>query len=100
SLRRELITRCSTQIAGRISLLVGVTDTSLSDSIQLARHAAGAGAAAVVVSSPFYLPLEQNELGAFIRALAAEQPLPIFLYNIPSLTRTAFDPDTIERLAE
>src|SRR5882757_7217083 len=39
AVRRDLITRCSDQIAARIPLLVGVTDTSLTESIHLASHA-------------------------------------------------------------
>lgn len=97
---RELVQRTCRQVAGRAPVLVGVTDTRVGDSIALGRWAADAGAAAVVVSTPYYLPLEQQELVSYVDAVVAEQPLPVFLYNIPGLTKTAYEPDTVVRLSE
>ena len=34
------------------------------------------------------------------RAFAAELPLPVFLYNMPSHTKVAFEPETVRRLIE
>ena len=55
-LRCELIDRTCTQVAGRIPVLVAVTDTSFVESVNLANHAADAGAAAAVFSAPYYFP--------------------------------------------
>jgi 2-dehydro-3-deoxy-D-pentonate aldolase len=99
-LKAELIDRTCQRVAGRVPVLVGVTDNAVVRALETARRAAEAGAAAVVVSTPYYIPLEQAELLAYVRAIVAEQPLPVFLYNIPRLTRTAFEPETIARLAE
>jgi 4-hydroxy-tetrahydrodipicolinate synthase len=54
----------------------------------------------VVVSTPFYLPLEQQELVGYVKAIVTHQPLPCYLYNIPALTKTAYEPSTVVRLAE
>jgi dihydrodipicolinate synthase/N-acetylneuraminate lyase len=35
----------------------------------------------------------------YVERFASESPLPIFLYNIPSLTKTAFDPQTVGQAA-
>src|SRR6266550_5791789 len=51
-LRRDLINRTLRHVNGRVPVLVGVTDTFVGESISLARHAADAGAAAVVVTVP------------------------------------------------
>ncbi len=96
-LRRELITRACQLVAGRVPVLVGVTDTALVESLNLADHAAGAGAAAVVLAPPPYFPLEQSGLGSFLETLAPELPLPLFLYNIPALTKITFEPATVQR---
>jgi dihydrodipicolinate synthase/N-acetylneuraminate lyase len=100
AVRRELIQRSCRVIAGRIPVLVGVTDTRVAESISLAQYSAEAGASGVVVSAPYYLPLEQEELIAYVKAVVVEQPLPLFLYNIPSLTKTAYAIETVLRLAD
>src|SRR5688572_3269608 len=100
NLRRELIRRTCQLVAGRVPVLVGVTDTRVTESVSLANFAAESGASAVVVSTPFYLPLEQQELVAYVKAIVSHQPLPCYLYNIPALTKTAYEPATVVRLAE
>lgn len=98
--RRDLIARVARQVAGRVPLLVGISDTSIAESLALASHATVAGAAAVVVTAPYYLPPSQAELINYVRTIAAGQPLPVILYNIPSLTKAAFEVETVLRLAD
>jgi 4-hydroxy-tetrahydrodipicolinate synthase len=95
-----VITRAIAITAGRVPVLVGVTDPCVDDSLALARFSADAGASAVVASVPYYVPPAQDELESWVRRIAAQQPLPIFLYNIPILTKTAYAPDTVARLSQ
>jgi 4-hydroxy-tetrahydrodipicolinate synthase len=94
-IRHELIERACKQVAGRVPVLVGITDPSFMESVRLAEHAQDAGADAVVLAPPFYFPISQADLRMYLRAMAAEVPLPIFLYNIPSHTRVGFDLETL-----
>jgi 4-hydroxy-tetrahydrodipicolinate synthase len=97
---RELVRRTCRLVRERVPVLVAVTDTRVSNSIAMGRWAAKVGASAVVVSTPYYLPLEQEEVIGYVRAVVGGQPLPVFLYNIPQLTKTAFELETVMRLAE
>jgi 4-hydroxy-tetrahydrodipicolinate synthase len=99
-LRRELITRTCQQVRGRVPVLVGITDTSFVESIEIARHAADAGARALVTSAPYYFPAGQPELLEYTQHLVAELPLPLFLYNMPTMTKTPFELDTVARLLD
>jgi 4-hydroxy-tetrahydrodipicolinate synthase len=99
-LRRELVDRVCRQVAGRVPVLVGVTDTSFVESVELARHAAEQGAQAVVLAAPYYFPAAQPELVEYIENIADEMPLPLFLYNMPSHTKLSFEPDTVRRAIE
>jgi len=99
-LRRELISRVCRQVDGRIPVLVGITDTAFEESLQLARHAAEAGADALVLAAPYYFPAGQTELTSYVEHLVSELPLPLMLYNMPSLTKIWFEVDTVRRLAE
>lgn len=99
-LRCELIERVADQVAGRVPMVVGVTDTSLAESLQIAEHAADHGAAAVVLAPPYYFPAGQAELWRFVERLAEQSPLPLVLYNMPSHTKLSFEPATIARAVE
>jgi len=98
-LRRELIDCVTKQVAGRVPVLVGVTDTSFVETVSLSRHAADAGATALVLATPYYFPAGQTELFDYVENLVRELPLPLVLYNMPSLTKVWFEIETLERLA-
>jgi dihydrodipicolinate synthase/N-acetylneuraminate lyase len=88
------------RVAGRVPVLIGVTDPSFVDALRLAKIAAEFGADAVVIGPPYYLPLSQSELAAYIERFAAASPLPVLLYHIPSLTKVGFEIDTVRRLLD
>lgn len=98
--RRELVDRTCSQVAGRIPILVGITDTAASESVALAEHAARAGADALVCSAPYYFPIDQEDLAGYFTRLVPRLPLPVLLYNIPSMTRVSFAVSTLRRLTE
>jgi len=97
-LRRELIERTCRQVRGRIPVLVGITDTSFVEAVALAELAAAAGARAVVTAGPFYLPPAQPELIDYVEHLVRELPLPLYLYNMPQLTKVTFEMETLRHL--
>ena len=99
-LRAEMIERTCRQVAGRLPVLVGITDTSITESESLAAKAAECGADAVVSAQPYYYAAAQPELIYFYSRLADKLPLPLFLYNMPSHTKVSFEPATVRRLAE
>jgi dihydrodipicolinate synthase/N-acetylneuraminate lyase len=96
-LRRELIERACAQVAGRVPVLVGVTDTAVVEALNVSAFAAKQGASALVVAPPYYFPNSQPELDEYIHHLAPELPLPLFLYNMPSHTKTTLELDTVRR---
>ena len=100
SLREEMIKQTSKILKGRLPLLVGISDTSLSDSIRLSYSAAEYGADAVVSAAPYYFAAAQPELIDFYEALIPKIALPIYLYNMPTHTKVSFAPSTLYRLSE
>ena len=96
-LRRELIERVCKQVKKRVPVLVGITDTAFVESVNIANAAADFGADAVVVAPPYYLPEAQPELQEYLDHLVAELPLPLFIYNMPALTKVHFELDTVRR---
>ena len=98
-LRGELVDYVCNAVGTQIPVLVGVTDTSATETISMAEHAARAGASAVVLAPPFYFGLTQGELLGYLERIVPALPLPVFLYNNPSLTRTTIAPETARRAA-
>ena len=99
-LKAEVVERGCRQVAGRVPIMVGVTDPSFADAIRLAEVAGKAGADVVVIAPPYYLPLDQTELAAHVERFAAASPLPVLLYHIPSLTGVGFGAECVRRLLD
>lgn len=100
NLRVEMIKHTSRILNKRVPLLVGITDTSIVDSLSLSRVACECGADAVVSAPPYYFATGQPELAEYYEKLIAQLELPIFLYNMPTHTKVSFGVETIKRLAE
>lgn len=99
-LRYRMIEKVCRQVNGRIPVLVGISDTSLTESLRLAERAKAFGAAAVVSAPPYYYAPAQQELIDFYHDLAEKLPLPLFLYNMPSHVKVKFEPATVCAIAE
>lgn len=99
-LRREAIERVCAQAGDRVPVLVGITDTSFVESLEMAETAAASGAAGLVVAPPYYFAPDQAELLEYLEHLTAALPLPLFLYNMPGLCKVSFAPDTVRRALE
>jgi 4-hydroxy-tetrahydrodipicolinate synthase len=99
-LKKTLIRKTAECIAARIPLLVGITDTSVYESIKIAETAKECGADAVVAAPPYYFALGQPELIEYYELLASRIALPLYLYNMPSHTKTMLDPDTVLHLSK
>lgn len=99
AVRKELIRQTCRIVSGRISILVGITDTSFSESLSLALTASQCGADALVAAPPYYYAPGQAELIQYYTDLADHLPLPLFLYNMPSHVKVMIDPETVWKLA-
>ena len=100
AVRRAVVERTIQQVAGRVPVLVGISDTVLADSLALARYAADSGAAAVVAAPPYYFPAGQEPLERWCRTLVAGLSLPLVLYNMPEMVKVVLGPELVRRLAE
>lgn len=99
-LRRQLIDRVCAQVDRRVPVVVGITDTAFVESVDLSKHAAEQGAAAVVAAAPYYFPAGQLELVEYFTHLNEEVALPLVLYNMPGCTKVAFTCQTVSRLMD
>jgi len=88
------------QTNGRIPVLVGVSDPSLSNVLQFAADAKDAGADAIVSTPPYYFSTGDDGLYDFFEIISSKSELPLFVYNIPEWTHLYVPPEVIQRLAD
>lgn len=97
--RESFVEFVGKQINGRARYIVGVSDTSIADSVKLATVAKAAGAKGVVATPPYYFSPAQNDMINWFTALADASPLPVYMYNMPSHVKVNIDPSTVVQLA-
>jgi dihydrodipicolinate synthase/N-acetylneuraminate lyase len=99
-LRRELTERTCRLVNGRVPVLVGITDSAFTESLNMAKFASNCGADAVVLAPPFYFVASQPELLEYLQRIMSQMPLPLFLYNMPTHTKVVFALTTVKAAAE
>lgn len=100
AIQRQLVQRVTRLVNGRVPVLVGITDTAMTESVATARDAEENGASAVVAAPPYYFPSSRECLFRWACELADSVPLPLFLYNMPEMTKVSFEVDTVRQLAD
>lgn len=96
-LRYELVEQTANALRGRRPLLVGVSDTSLEESVRLAEHAAKCGAYAVVATPTYYFPRIEREHVRYFHLLADRSPLPVFVYNMPACVGVKLSVEAVQK---
>ena len=86
-------------VAGRVPLVVGVGAAGTKEMVELARHAEGVGADAVLVVSPFYWKVGEEALFRHFATVAESIDIPVLIYNLPMLTGIDLSPSLIGRIA-
>jgi 4-hydroxy-tetrahydrodipicolinate synthase len=82
------------------TILAGVGTNDTAHTVQLASAAAKAGAAGLLVVTPYYSKPPQAGILAHFLATADATDLPVMLYDIPGRTGVKLGPDTLRRAAE
>jgi 4-hydroxy-tetrahydrodipicolinate synthase len=96
----EVIRRVVRVARGRTPIIAGAGSNSTAATVQLARHAASAGADGLLLVNPYYNRPTQAGLFEHFSTIARSIHLPIMLYNIPGRTGVELSVATIVRLFE
>ncbi|HVK03377.1 MAG TPA: dihydrodipicolinate synthase family protein [Armatimonadaceae bacterium] len=96
---RDLVAASAELLAGRVELLIGAGDASLSRTAERVEFLNRFPLDGVVILAPYLMPFSQAELLDYFRALADLSRAPLFLYDLPQMTRTKIERDTALALA-
>lgn len=99
-LRREMIQATCRLAVARVPVLICITDNSLEESVALGQWAVECGADVLVTSTPYYFVVSQEDIFRQVEYLARRLPLPLYLYNMPGLTKAQFAAETVGRAAQ
>ena len=99
-LRKELIKRTSELVNRRIPVVVGITDTSLNGSVEIAEYSEKTGMDGVVIAPPYYLPISQEEMREYLENLVPKLPLPFLMYDMPGCTKMHMSLETVKKAKE
>jgi 4-hydroxy-tetrahydrodipicolinate synthase len=98
--KRRLLKAATEVVAGRVPVIVGVSELTTRRAADFAKDAEKLGAdALMVLPAMVYVPTEA-ELETHFRKVAAASSLPIMLYNNPPAYRVNIGLEVLERLAD
>ena len=99
-LQHDMIRESMRIVRSRLPVLVGVSAAAFADSAALAEFARRNGCTGVVAAPPCYFCLGDAELLDYYQALARTVRLPLFVYNMPGMTKSYLKPALVRRIAE
>jgi 4-hydroxy-tetrahydrodipicolinate synthase len=98
--RTRLVEVVCAEVAGRVPVVVNVSQPGTGLAIRTGRDAIRAGADGLAATPPFYYPHSPAELDRHYRTLKdAHGDVPLFAYNIPQNVRPALEAATVVALA-
>ncbi len=102
-LRRDIRVEITAEVAKNVPNgtwnIPAVVATTLGDVLEDLDAYRKSGADAALVTTPFYYNLDHKAILNWFHEIIKHSPLPILLYNIPSLTKTSIDPEIVAELA-
>lgn len=98
--RKHLLELCIKHAQGRVPVVAGIGALSTKECLDLATHAANAGAAALMVVPPFYDPVNVAQLRELMADISSASHLPLMYYNIPSASGITLSPRELAALAD
>lgn len=96
--RRRLVEIVAEQVDGKASVLAHTGATTTREAVALSKHAEQVGADAVMLATPYYDPVGEEEALAYYAAVADAIDLPICAYNYPPATGFRMSVDFLLRL--
>jgi 4-hydroxy-tetrahydrodipicolinate synthase len=98
--KESVLTRVIDRAAGRVPVLVGVSELTTRDTLSLARFAEHAGASALIVMPVQYWPLRAEEVVGHFKRVSDVATLPLGIYDNPRLGAAPFSVGMYKRLVD
>ena len=97
--QKAVIDFAAKTLLGHTEVLAGTSRMNIEETIDLCQYAACAGIEKLMLISPYYFRLSQEDLEAYYLRVAAATNAKIYLYNFPARTGHSLSPELVRRLA-
>ena len=87
------------EVAGRVPVIANVSMPGTQLTVELGLAARAIGMHGIAATPPYYFPHAQDEIADHFRYIQDSVGLPLWVYNIPPMVKTAVAPATVARLA-
>jgi 4-hydroxy-tetrahydrodipicolinate synthase len=98
--RQEALDASLEATNGRGAVFSGAAGTVVSEVIDSLKTIAGTGGRGALVPPPYYYRLDTAGIIAYYERIAEASPVPIIIYNIPSMTKLQIPPEAVAQLIE
>ena len=95
--RMAIVEQALAMTPAEMTVVVGVTHTSVADSVALARHAEEHGATGVMCAMPYYFANVPDGMLAYLQQIDQAIGIDLVLYDNPVASRTVLAADTVLR---
>ena len=85
---------------GRVPIIAGTGSNDTAHAVWMTGEACKIGCDAVLVCAPYYNKTTQEGLIEMYRVIADASNVPVIVYNVPSRTGVAIEPETYKAIAE
>lgn len=97
--RRQMVDATLEAVGGRVPVIPGVLSPGFGETLTTCREFASAGAAALLVVTPYYARPTQEGIVDYFKKLSDAVDADLMLYEIPYRTGISLTPETVDALA-
>jgi 4-hydroxy-tetrahydrodipicolinate synthase len=87
-------------VGGRVPVIAGTGSNSTAETLMLTAYAKQAGAAAALITTPYYNKPTQKGLYEHYKQINDTVDLPVVIYNVPGRTGVSIAPETVAKLSQ
>ncbi|QPZ38251.1 dihydrodipicolinate synthase family protein [Paramicrobacterium chengjingii] len=99
--RKRVVETAMSTVGSELPIIAGCNSTNVHESIELARHAEGLGAAGIMALAPYYYPAKDaRSIVGFYSTLSKGTDLGILIYNNIEVMGIDMSVEVIKRLSE
>jgi dihydrodipicolinate synthase/N-acetylneuraminate lyase len=97
--RDKLAQLTAKYVNGRSTLMAGITDNCVENTIEASKKYNDYGVDVFVVHLPYFLPLTNDLMIKYFETIADNSPQPVIIYNIVSITHMSIPVEVLEKLS-
>ncbi len=96
----EVLRKSVEYAAGRVPIIAGTGSNDTAHAVWMTKEACSIGCDGVLVCTPYYNKTTQEGLVEMYKVIADASTVPVIVYNVPSRTGVAIEPETYVEIAK